>query len=255
MKCNRGVTIFTVQCILCLLLVACSSVTSSSTVQPATADLEPSRTQAPPTLPHLSPTVPPPTATETTLPVSPTPLSFPWETPQPGTVVLDFVAQACRAKWANGAVELPCPGNPDELSEGYITPASHAVAEGGIQVEAPLLIGLPGSGGVHGAALFGIYPALTIESGDTFHAVISCQEGTSCEVEFALEYFDAQGKYQPGMGWSWTHRYGGGPVPVQVDLSPLAGQSVQLTLVVRDQGTPQDDWVLWIYPYIAHAMP
>ena len=26
-------------------------------------------------------------------------------------------------------------------------------------------------------------------------------------------------------------------------------------LVVRDQGTPEDDWVLWIYPYVARAAP
>jgi len=25
--------------------------------------------------------------------------------------------------------------------------------------------------------------------------------------------------------------------------------------VVRDQGTPEDDWVLWVYPYVAHAAP
>ena len=43
--------------------------------------------------------------------------------------------------------------------------------------------------------------------------------------------------------------------PCLVNLSPLAGQTVQLILVVRDQGTPEGDWVLWIYPYVACAAP
>jgi hypothetical protein len=44
-------------------------------------------------------------------------------------------------------------------------------------------------------------------------------------------------------------------VPLQVDLSPLAGQTVQLVLAVRDQSTPEGDWVLWVYPYVARAAP
>jgi len=175
--------------------------------------------------------------------------------PQPGTVVLDFVALACRARWVNGAVDLPCPGKLDDLAEGFIQPAYQASAEGEVGVDAPVLIGLPGLGGVHGAGLFGIYPPLEIQSGDTFYASAACQENSSCDVEFALEYIDSHGNYQHEQGWSWSHQYGGGAFPVQVDLTPLVGQTVQLVLVVRDQGSPEDEWVLWIYPYIAHTLP
>jgi hypothetical protein len=169
--------------------------------------------------------------------------------------VLDFVALACRAQWANGTRMLPCPGDQNDLAEGFIATADQAVVEGGIPVEAPVLVGLPGLGGELGAGLFGTYPPLLIELGDTFHAMLACQEGSACDVEFALEYIDAMGEYRHDMGWSWQHSYGGGPVSVQVDLSPLSGQSVQMVLVVRDQGTPEDDEVLWTYPDVARVAP
>lgn len=237
-------------------LAACSFTPAPPALGPTPTESSPSPALPSTALP--SPTAQPsptPTATEPPPQASPTPAPFPVEFPQPGTVVLDFVALACRALWANGAFDLPCPGDRNDLAEGYIAPADQVVAEGEIPVEAPVLIGLPGLGGEHGAGLFGTFPPLSIQPGDSFHAAVACQGGSACDVEFALEYIDAQGNYQHEMGWSWKHRYGGGAVPIQVDLSPLAGQTVQLVLVVRDQGTPEDDWVLWIYPYVARATP
>lgn len=237
-------------------LAACSFTSAPPVLGPTPTEFTPS-TALPSTAAQPSPTPAPPspTATEPPPQASPTPAPFPVEFPPPGTVVLDFVALACRARWANGAFDLPCPGDRNDLAEGYIAPADQAVAEGEILVEAPVLIGRPGLGGEHGAGLFGTFPPLSIQPGDSFHTAVACQEGSVCDVEFALEYIDAQGNYQHEMGWSWQHRYGGGAVPIQVDLSPLAGQTVRLVLVVRDQGTPEDDWVLWIYPYVARATP
>ena len=251
MKNHRSLTLLAACCALGVALAACSFAPATPEPQPAPAGLKPTSTVQPP-----SPTTAlPPAATVTPIPASSTPEPFPVNIPQLGTVVLDFVALACRAGWANGAFDLPCPGNRADHAEGFIAPADQAVAEGDIPVEAPVLISLPGLGGEHGAGLFGTYPPLLIQPSDTFHAAVACQEGTSCDVEFALEYLDAQGGYQHEMDWSRQHSYGGGPVAVQVDLSPLAGQTVQLALVVPDQGTPEDDWVLWVYPYVAHAAP
>lgn len=245
-------------CLLGLSLAACSATSATPAVQPTLTEAQPSPTKPLPTSTETelpTETALPPTATETSQPATEAPLAFPIQIPKPDTVVLDFVAQACQAKWANGAVELPCPGNLDETDEGYIAPADQAIAEGQIQMDAPTLVGKPGLGGEHGAGLFGTYSPLTIQPGDTFHAVIACQAGSPCKDEFALEYIDAQGKYQHEMNWSWQHAYGGGPVPLTVDLSPLAGQTVQLVLVVRDQGWPETDTVLWVYPYVERLGP
>src|SRR5689334_9025141 len=66
--------------------------------------------------------------TETPVLLSPTPSVPPSATPdplsivfpKPGTVVLDFVAQACDARWANGAYSLSCPGDLNDLTQGYV---------------------------------------------------------------------------------------------------------------------------------------
>ena len=233
--------------VLCTSLTACAYAPTTDTQPTDTPILPSTNTPIPPTeIPVLIPT-------NTPIPPSPTPDLLPVKFPKPGTVVLDFVALVCNARWTNGAFDLPCPGNRDNIAEGYISSTDNAVAEGMIPVAAPVLIALPGLGGEHGAGLFGHYPPLTIQSNDTFHAILACQENADCNVVFALNYFDTQGNYHHDTGWSWQHRFGDGPVPVQVDLSALAGQTVELTLVVLDQGTPQNDWVLWIYPYVARA--
>jgi hypothetical protein len=238
-------------CLPLLVLAACGA---QPTPLPATATST-SRPPSPTSTTAPTATLAPPAATPTTLPVPPTPVKFPFRAPPANSLTMDFVAQACAARWANGANLLPCPGNLDALTEGYISPAENAVAEGGIIFDAPTLIGLPGLGGEHGAGLFGTYPPLLVKDGDTFKAVLACQDGSYCDVEFALNYLDAKGKYHHEMGWSWKHAYGGGPTPVKVDLSPLAGKTVQLVLALNDLGTPQDDWVLWGNPYVERSAP
>jgi hypothetical protein len=193
--------------------------------------------------------------TDTAVPPSPTPNQVFIATPKPGTVVLDFVALVCNAKWANGARAIPCPGNLNDVPQGYIASTSSAIAEGQIPVNAPALIALPGQGGTYGAGLFGRYPSLKIQPGDTFKAMLACLDPYRCSVDFSLEYYDVAGKYHPEMNWSWKHAFGGGPFPVEVDLSSLAGQTVDLTLVVRDSGDPQNAWVLWMYPVVTRNSP
>ncbi len=195
----------------------------------------------------------PPTPTDTVVPPPATPNLLPIQTAKPGTVVLDFVALVCNAKWTNNSYEIPCPGNPADASKGYIQSGGNPVAEGDIPVYFPVLAGLPGQGGLNGLGLFGRYPALKIQDGDTFKAMMACQEPNPCEVEFALEYYDVQGNYHDEMNWKWRHKYGGGVFPVTVDLTPLAEQTVELVLVVRDEGQSQEDWVLWIYPYVERS--
>jgi hypothetical protein len=258
MKNHHYLIVLLACCMLGLTTAACAPASATPSSQPTLPETQPSPTELlpSPTATELpTETALPPTATDTSQPATETPMTFPIQTPKLGTVVLDFVADACQAKWANGAVELPCPGNLDNTDEGYIAPTDQAVAEGGILMDAPTLIGKPGLGGEHGAGLFGTYPPLLIQPGDTFHAVIACQAGSPCKDEFALEYIDAQGNYQHDMNWSWMHAYGGGPVPITVDLSPLEGQTVQLVLVVRDQGWPETDTVLWVYPYVERLGP
>jgi hypothetical protein len=244
-----------------LLLLMLSIALSACGTLEVSLDRTPTPSQQPPVIRLTETPVLLPPITETPILLPPTIPVLPSSTPdrlqivfpKPGTVVLDFVENACNARWGNGGKYLPCPGNRDDLTEGYIMADDHAMAEGMIPVAAPVLIGLPGMGNEHGAGLFGIYPPITIQAGDTFHAVVACQDQSACDVTFALTYIDANGKYQD-VNWWWKHHSGDGPTPVQVDLSPLAGQTVKLILAVPIQNSEIPyHWVLWIYPYVARA--
>ncbi len=167
-------------------------------------------------------------------------------------LAMDFVASACDAVWSNNAYYLPCPGHLDEIGQGYVEYTDHTVAEGMLSVEAPMLITLPGQGNGNGVGLFGRYPTMVIQAGDTFRATIGCQGDSLCDTEFALEYFDASGKYYD-TDWSWYHKAGDGLEEIAVDLSPLVGQMVSLALVARDQNGTSGNWLLWIQPRVVRV--
>jgi len=163
---------------------------------------------------------------------------------------MDFVARACEARWSNNAYFFPCPGDLTDKSKGTIEYSDHTVIEGMVSVKAPVLIGLPGQGGGSGSGLFGHYPSMTVQPGDRFKATVACQGDAPCHVEFALEYFDPNGDYHAEDRWRWEHQVGDGPQEIDLDLSSLAGKTVEFLLVVREQGPAQDAWVAWIAPRI-----
>ena len=192
------------------------------------------------------------TLTATSQP-TPTPL-LPVHISAPGQVALDFVARVCEARWSNNTYNLPCPGDPINPAQGFIFPTNYAGIEGGQMIEMPMLIGLPGQGGNNGMGLFGRYPAITVQAGDTFFSSAACQGDAHCEVEFSLEYMDASGNYHAENNWSWIHKFGGGPFNIQLDLSSLTGQTVEFLLVLRAHGPAQDARVAWINPHIARNL-
>ena len=212
--------------------------------------------------PTVSSTIPSQTATHPaftpipTLTLTPQPTStptLPVVYSEPDQIVLDFFATACEATWSNNSYEIPCPGNPLDTARGFIFPTDYASIEGHRMVEDPMLIGSPGLGDGNGLGLFGRYPAITIQGGDTFVTTVACQGDYICDVEFALEYFDANGNFHPENNWKFPYARGNGPLEVQFDLSALAGQTVEFSLVLRAQGPPQDARVVWINPHITRT--
>jgi hypothetical protein len=183
-----------------------------------------------------------------------TPTSLPTQTPLAslGTIAQDFVAQLCDAQWMNGGQHLiPCPKVNADHSGGYAV-ALDSTSEG-LPAGTPVLLTIPASNGY--AALFLRYPAITIHNGDRFRTTLRCQNKASCDVQYALEYFDAQGKYS-GPYLSWNYKVGDPEIIVDADLSALAGKTVQLVLTLRPQNeTPQLDQSLWIAPYIYRPNP
>ncbi len=152
----------------------------------------------------------------------------------------------------NGAQHLTaCPDVNADRSGGYAT-VIDPVSEG-LPANTPVLLTFAGT---ISAALFLRYPTFTVHAGDHFRAMLRCQTNSQCDVHFALEYYDAQGKYHSPF-LQWDYKVGDAVINADADLSSLVGQSVDFVLALRpENGTlAQDDGALWIAPQIYRPKP
>lgn len=201
-------------------------------------------------------TTPAPSPSNTsTMQPSPTEPSVLVVTADPGTVVMDFIALMCSAQWSNSALYLPCPGDENALSSGYVGRVENPTLSNGRVVQAPALLTAPTRQGT-GRGIFGRYPPFLVQPGDAFYATLACQEGEgACDVAFSLHYYDEAGVFQTEPLGEWSLSTGGNDlsqaaIPVQVPLSAVVGQKVDFVLTVREEGDAQDDRALWILPHI-----
>ena len=150
----------------------------------------------------------------------------------------------------NGAQYLEaCPGASADQSGGYATlldPLSE-----GLSANSPVLLIIPNAN-----ALFLRYPPFTVGANDRFRATLRCRAHSPCDLQFALEYYDSNGKFQ-GPFMSWDFNSGMAPIQLDASLNALAGQSVDFVLVVRlfhQIASLQEDNGLWIAPHIYRPM-
>jgi large repetitive protein len=161
----------------------------------------------------------------------------------------DFVTNYCSALWASGAGGLACPGVDGNVN-GFVLKVDAPQLETGSVSPNPALVVNPQQ--VAGGFIKGYYPAYTVQAGDHFQSIINCAYGaTNCYVNFKLQYQINGGAVQTL--WSFNERYEGLYYPVNLDLSSLAGQSVNFILYVADvsgHGTPSGDRAAWVGPKI-----
>lgn len=144
----------------------------------------------------------------------------------------DFVGNACNAVWQNNSRKLPCPGNP-ESPLGSVTVVLDPVLETGKHENEPALLTRPEA--AKQGIITGVYPAYKVKAGDYFLSDIGCIQGSkSCDVYFYLDY-KISGQPAKRLG-AWREVYDGKITRAQVDLSPLAGKSVQFMLRVVNNG-------------------
>ena len=219
------------------LLTACIGQPTTPQVNlPPTATLAPPATETP---------IPVPTFTETPAPTATPRIQI---NNEGKTVVFDFTAQLCEAKWVNGAYPqpLPCPGDLNNVGKGYIGLLSGS--DQGLALDFPMILSFPAYDNALG--IFGRYPKFTVGANDEFRASFTCRSNTPCFVSYALGYYDANGKYQEPFPMEY-YKFGVEP-PINYvwPLGQLAGQTVEFTLVVRNEGDAQQAWALWISPRI-----
>ncbi len=162
------------------------------------------------------------------------------------TTAYDFAANVCMAQWVSGAGVLPCPGT-DGNSRGFVLKVTNPQLENGNTSTSPGLITFPQN--TYNGYISGVYPAYTVQSGDHFQSIVNCAYGaTTCFVIFRLDYQVNGGIVQTF--WSVAEKYDGLYSTANLDLTPLAGQSVNFILTVYANGSPTGDRALWVGPQI-----
>jgi hypothetical protein len=226
-------------------------VAAACSLQPAI----PTATPVPPTT-APEPTLPPPTVAPTPEPATALPEEPPKELPtvvklgppEGAEILYDFTEHLCEAAWVNNGAAFDCPGDAAKTDLGYVAIIEEPLLNNIFFDNKALLI-IPAYNGQFLGA-FGRFPARTIQTGDKFYAGLTCLN-EDCNVEFALEYYDAQGVYHDDLAVSRPYQNpAAGDEIADITLDALAGQTVELTLVVRSQNFNNPDEALWIAPVL-----
>ncbi len=167
-----------------------------------------------------------------------------------GSAGFDLHTQAPSAQWLScgdpcgGATTLTF-GGPDTDPNGFAMFRNNATLEDGSK---PSKVVETHPMWVNDGVITGLYPAYTVQPGERFRAKIGflgpCGSGN---VIFQLNY--KQGGTLHPLG-SWTESCDGNLTAVNVDLSSIAGQTVQFVLGALANGSSGQDWAIWVSPRV-----
>jgi hypothetical protein len=160
-------------------------------------------------------------------------------------VAYDFTANAGSATWSSGAGGLSFPstnGDPKGFALRYDRPSF----ESGVTASQPGMLFSPQQ--ITNGFIQAVYPDFAVQRGDRFQTTVGCEfNAKSCYVAYRLDY-------QVGNTirnfWSFREKYEGWTYSPNLDLSPLAGQTVKFILYVSAYGSPVGDFALWGNPVI-----
>jgi hypothetical protein len=164
---------------------------------------------------------------------------------------LDFALDICTATWRSSAGSLPCQGDP-ESREGSVVLLDEPDLESGRRENEPTLWTRPET--TRDGWIQGVYPPYKVRDGDHFLAEVGClEDNKDCEVVFSLGYQVSGGRVK-SLG-EWYEVYDGASTIIDVDLSDLAGKTVQLILGVTNYGKPSHADAYWLVPSIRQVKP
>jgi hypothetical protein len=165
-----------------------------------------------------------------------------------GSAGFDLHTRASTAVWANGTGNLTF-GTPDTAGNGFaMYQDGHRLEDG--TSPSKILETQPQS--VNNGVITGLYPSYTVASGEHFKARVGfLQPDASCgtdNVTFQLGY--KLSGVMTSLG-QWTKSCDGTMKSIDVDLTSLAGKSVQFVLGVKANGPSSQDMTVWVSPQIA----
>ncbi len=177
--------------------------------------------------------------------------------PTPTTVVssgFDFYSRAPDAEWISCG--SPCTGGTVLTFGGSDSdPNGFAIYRSGFKLEdgsSPSKILETHPMWVDDGVISALYPPYTVVAGDRLRAKIGflAKADGTCgvgNVKFQINYKEGGTIYPLG---TWTDTCDGNLINVNIDLSSLAGKTVQFALVVLANGSSAQDWAVWVNPRI-----
>jgi hypothetical protein len=168
-------------------------------------------------------------------------------TPTTG-VAYNFTDRASAATWSSGAGGLSFPGADGDV-KGFALKIDKPNFESGVTATQPGLLVSPQQ--ITNGFIQGRFEDFTVQSGDRFQATVGCQAGaTSCYVAYRLDY-EVNGAIRTF--WTFREKFEGLTYNANLNLSPLAGQTVKFILYISAYGSPVGDRALWGNPVIARS--
>ncbi len=160
---------------------------------------------------------------------------------------LNLAESLCLANWSNGTETLNCPGKPTDLTGYAYTDPKPVLENNAEDDENTLILGVPNQ---ENSFLRGTYPAFEVPQGAAFYAILGCSGGnTACNTSLSFSYIE--GSAAPKQLATWSETLDGSFQRLDVDLSSLAGKTVQFILTLSSNGSPIGDRVHLMAPIIA----
>lgn len=163
---------------------------------------------------------------------------------------LDLHSRASEANWRSGAGTLTF-GGPNTDANGFAMYANNQKLEDG---SAPPKVLETYPQWVTDGVITGTYPAYTVASGEHFRAKVGflAQSDGTCgagNVKFQLNYIEVGVAGTKALG-EWSDTCDGTLKSIDVDLSSIAGKTVQFVLAVLANGAPTQDSAVWVSPEV-----
>lgn len=164
---------------------------------------------------------------------------------KPG-VVYDLTKDYCSAAWVSvKANPLRCPSAASP--EGAVFLVEKPILEGDYADNDPAIVVIPDDDPK--GMVMGTFPGVQIRAGNRFKTVVGCySHSDDCDVTFELIYKTENGAIMP-LG-TWKQISDRKLTTIDIDLSELAGQKVQLVLKVSNNGNAEEDRAFWLWPRI-----
>ncbi len=168
----------------------------------------------------------------------------------------DLYTRAPEAQWIgappSGAGVVLTFGGPDTDSNGFVMYRPNYKVEDG---STPARVLETHPMWVDDGIISGLYPPYTVNAGDrlkTRLGFLAKADGTcgAGNVKFQINYKEAGTLHPLG---EWVKACNGTLITVDIDLSSLAGHTVQFALVAMANGSSAQDWAVWINPRVEPA--